>query len=92
MCGQDEFFGRKIRLFIRKIGKKVNSQSLLIKIEIGSPKTLKNSGFLEINAENSLTNKHNKFINRLKVMSILENTSISPDLPGEERFALWERV
>lgn len=55
-------------------------------------KTLKNSGFLEINAENSLTNKRNKFINRLKVMSILENTSISPDLPGEERDALWERV
>ncbi len=52
------------------------------------------SRFLQINAENSLTNATNKFINRFVSIELLaerENTHLS-DLTIDEMNGLWERV
>ena len=52
------------------------------------------SRFLQINAENSLTNATNKFINRFVSIELLaerENKRLS-DLTIDEMNELWERV
>ena len=52
------------------------------------------SRFLKINAENSLTNATNKFINRfvsIEVLAELENKQFN-ELSIEEMNVLWERV
>ena len=52
------------------------------------------SRFLKINAENSLTNATNKFINRfvsIELLAARENKRLS-DLSIDEMNELWERV